>query len=499
MPRVGASSGPHANYYVWHWQLRQLQRGSYFQSGSTVGRTPGIMIRLNYDAHPTFYELYLIVTAHSVSSSTSCTDSIRLIVRGDTFIATSPRAAFCRDSIFLQLGRRSVQPGRSITLPLGIYPFSLTETGDFRGWWMTGPSPTQGRSIMRNYPAGTILDTIRLTAPGQHTLRIGFYNSVCWDTLTYIINAFAPSPTQNCRDTLQIQPCLPQLILNNSTYLPNPYTDTIRLVRGTYQFHLQPAHPLISNGATYHYEWRLSGGRDSRQDTSRSFAAYIDLRSHILEVRVRASWICPTTLTCERTYTFLLTGTMDSNDSVIVCHPGDTTIYHPSDTIPLPVDTTCIYGAIQVPHPDSVYYWNWIYYGPDRAPIDSGITAIACVYPTQPGVYSLVYRTTPMRMGRTRQHTFYLNFGARTTSSVESPIERLSLFPNPTTGTVYLTLPSHGMHRVTLLDPTGRYIESYELPGGQTHTLHPRLAAGLYLLRVESPQRTQLLRLAVTE
>lgn len=501
-PRLGPiGPTPPPGYYTWYWWLNQLQGGSYFRSGSLIGGFPTLNVPLNFSAHPTFYELWMIVYGQDTSGANTCTDSIRIIIRGDTF-PPSPWANFCRDSILLQIGGQTVRPNQSISLPLGSYPFSLSVPGDFRGWFMTGPSPSQGRSDWRNYPAGTILDTAHLTAPGTHIIHINFYNGMCFDTFTYIINVTAPSPTQNCADTVQYPPCLPMLVVNNASYLPG--AGTINLATGTYLLHLQPAHPPVPGNALYQYEWTLSGPpHGTIQGTSNTVPIHVMLASYLLQVRVRAYWFCPITQSCDRIYTFVLSGVPGPNDTIVLSYPTDTTTYLPGDTIPLPVDTVCLYAGLQTPHPDSAYWWYWTYYGPTGIPLDSGITPITCVYPRQPGVYRLTYGVQPVSNQRVTQHrsyNFYLHFGGRTTALSSTAATGLPLiYPNPTTGPIWLTLPEAIPYRLTIMEPTGRVIEQLTLAGEQTHLLPLRLAKGVYILRAESSTKVFTLRLVVSD
>ncbi|MCX7607548.1 MAG: T9SS type A sorting domain-containing protein, partial [Bacteroidia bacterium] len=151
-------------------------------------------------------------------------------------------------------------------------------------------------------------------------------------------------------------------------------------------------------------------------------------------------------------------------------------------------------------HPDSVYGWWWTYYSPTGVPLDSGVTSVTCLYPTQPGLYSLVYGVNPRPNARTaqgRRYTFYLNFGARTTAA-SSLAERIPiLYPNPTSGTVYLQLPSTVPYRVEVKDVLGRCHYHTELMGGDTHRLTLPLPSGLYLMEVKSNEHNTSFRLLI--
>lgn len=504
--RIGTSY--QAGYpVVWYWSLGRIAgpgQAYYVASGSLSGSTGSsttLNAQLDYAYHPTFYHLNLIAYVYTPVGTFACTDSALIVIRGDT-LPPNPWAHFCRDSILLQIGGRQVRPQRSISLPLGSYPFSLNRTGDFRGWWLTGPSPDQHRPDNTNLPAGTILDTAHFTVPGTHYLRIYFYNGICSDTLVYIIHAYNPNPNQNCADSSDFPPCLPQLIINNATYLPG---QLITLANGTYTFNLAPAAALPpSTYPSYQYHWQICGATipgGCLSGQGNTITVPIGLASYSLQVISTATWICPVTQFCTDTVTFILSGGGIPNDTVIVSHPNDSTTYVPGDTISFPLDTICLYGGITVPHPDSIYWWYWTYYGPTGIALDSGITPIACVYPTQPGVYTLVYGLTPPPNGRTaqsRRYSFYLRFGARTTSM--TPAHALSapyLYPNPSSGLVWLSLPNEGLYQVTIREVLGREVKRYILSGGQTQLLSLNLPSGLYIMQVENGGKIHNLRLIV--
>ncbi|MDW8417130.1 MAG: T9SS type A sorting domain-containing protein [Bacteroidia bacterium] len=503
-PRIGTS---YQSGYptLWYWFLSRIAgsgQSYYVASGSlsgTTGSSVTLNVQLDYAYHPTFYHLTLIAHVYAPGGTFACTDSALIVIRGDT-LPPNPWAGFCRDSILLQIGGQQVRPQRSVSLPLGSYPFSLNRTGDFRGWWLTGPSPAQHRPDNRNLPAGTILDTAHFTAPGTHYLRIYFYNGICFDTLTYIIHAYNPNPNQNCANSGAFSPCLPQLTVNNATYLPG---QVITLANGTYTFHLAPAANLPpSTSPSYQYYWQicganLPGGCLSGQGST--ITVPIGLASYFLQVISMATWLCPTTQVCTDTVTFVLSGGGTPNDTVIVSYPNDSTPYFPGDTIPLDLDTTCLYAGVLVPYPDSIYWWYWTYYGPTGIPLDSGITPIACVYPTQPGVYTLVYGLTPPPTGRTaqsRQYSFYLRFGGRTANITHTDaFSTPSLYPNPSSGLVWLALPNEGVYQITIREVLGREVRSLTLPGGGAQLLSLNLPAGFYLVEVEGGGKRHTLRL----
>ncbi|MCX8112629.1 MAG: T9SS type A sorting domain-containing protein [Bacteroidia bacterium] len=503
-PRV-ASSG-YSGTYTWYWDLfRSNSAGQllYHASGSLSGASPTLNVQLDYAHHPTYYHLNLIVGYYAPGGTNACTDSASIVIYGDTF-PPSPWAQFCRDSILLQIGGRQVQPRRSISLPLGAYPFSLSVTGDFRGWWLTGPSPAQHRHDWRNYPAGTILDTVYLTSPGRHYLRIHFYNGICWDTIPYIIDAYIDSPFQNCLDST-MQPCLPLLIINNASYLPNS-SQPIRLANGTYTFHLAPASPIPSTYyPNYIYDWRICGANlpsGCLVGQGSSITLPIISASYILEVYARVNWLCGVTQFCADTFTFVFTGGGLPNDSVIVYYPGDTTVYTPGDTISLPLDTVCLHAGVYTPYPDSVYWWNWTLYGLNGSAVDSGITSTSCVFSTQPGVYTLIYGLTPPptnRVTQNRQYAFYIHFGARSAVLPKKDMEGSTpiLYPNPVSGLAWLSLSTEGPYEVAILDYTGREIERFVLRGKGPHELPLFLQAGFYLMRVTGSGTSHIIRFIV--
>ncbi|MCS7152626.1 MAG: T9SS type A sorting domain-containing protein [Bacteroidia bacterium] len=501
-PRLGPiGPTPPPGHYTWFWHLNQLVGGTYQQSGTLTGGNPTLSVPLNFSAHPTFYELRLRVIGNSPSGTSYCTDSIRIIIRGDTF-PPNPATLICQDSVWLRIGGVYVRRNRAVTLPLGSYPIAINYSGNISRWWVSGPSPSQGGSPTGYFYANTPFDTVHFTAPGRHFLTVYAYIHYCIDTFTYIVDILPPSHTQNCADTSQVSPCLPQIIVNNASYLPYPFGGFFSLASGVYTFHIQPAHHFPNT--VYQYEWVLSGATipgGAMSGTSSSISAYIGLASYILTVRVRAFWPCPITQSCDRTYTFIFSGGGTPNDTIHVTHPLDTTTYSPGDTLPLPLDTVCLYGGVQTLHPDSVYWWYWTYYGPNGQPLDSGITPVSCVYPVGGGgVYWITYGLTPPPTGRLsqqRRYTFYLKFGGRLSAVEKSPLQSVALYPNPATGSVWLRLPEEKLYSVSILDPTGRELHRMALQGGEPQLIPLSLPSGVYVVKVEYGEQVQVLRLLI--
>lgn len=499
-PRLGPiGPTPPPGNYTWYWWLNQLQGGSYFRSGSLTGGSPTLNVQLNYGAHPTYYELWLVVIGNAATGTGSCTDSLRIIIRGDT-IHPQPnyRCDSIRNSVSLLIGGRSVRFGGTVTLPTGSYTFNISPRDMVYGWRLTGPSGTQTASGIF---APSSLDTLYLTSPGTHQLDISVYYAGCLpDTLRYFIQAIDSFPGISCQPAVN-QPCHTRLIVNNATYLPGQF---VQLANGVYTFHLAPVSPPSTSSLNCQYTWRICGdtipgGCMSGQGSN--FSAYIGPARYSVDVISTCQWICETTQVCRDTVSFTLSGGFNPNDTVVVSHPGSPTPYHPGDTIPLPLDTVCIYAGVQTLHPDSLYWWNWIYYGPNGQPLDSGITPVSCIYPTSAGVYSLVYGLVPppnQRTAQNRSYTFYLHFG-RTAGLNTSPSSVPVLYPNPTSGPLWITLPEAVPYRLTVMDPTGRVIEALTVKGGGSHLLPFRLASGVYILRAESGTQLHTLRVVVSE
>jgi hypothetical protein len=79
--------------------------------------------------------------------------------------------------------------------------------------------------------------------------------------------------------------------------------------------------------------------------------------------------------------------------------------------------------------------------------------------------------------------------------SAPSPVpvqqERITLHPNPTTGTLYLSgLPVHNKVTITVIDLSGKALISSNAPQVNVQSL----ADGIYLLRVTTPSGTTTLR-----
>lgn len=200
---------------------------------------------------------------------------------------------------------------------------------------------------------------------------------------------------------------------------------------------------------------------------------------------------------------FYLRGGGQPNDTIIVTLPQDTTTYLPGDTIPLPLDTVCLNTGLLTPYPDSVYWWWWYYYGPTGSLLDSGITPVVCVYPVggTAGVYTLVYypqSPLPAQRVSRQSQTFYLNFGARTSSVGAKPEGgQPSLYPVPTAGPFWLNLPDRGSYEVQVRDVLGRLVTRQSLEGERVHYLPLQLTPGLYLVEVQKGSQRTILRLLV--
>ncbi|MCS7297629.1 MAG: T9SS type A sorting domain-containing protein [Bacteroidia bacterium] len=501
-PTIG--SGVYSGTYIWYWHLSHepAPGASYLlQSGSLSGQSPTLNVPLNYSAHPTYYSLTLIAVAYSPSGTFVCTDSSTIVIRGDTFsTATNPWRQFCADSVFLLIGGNSVQPNRTITLPLGTYAFDMSPRDAIHGWRLGGPSGPQSGPAP-NPPNASPIGTIYLTSPGLHELAIPMYYSPCLiDTFRYYIQAVGFSFPDTCAGPA-VQPCYTQLIINNASYLPVGVP--INLAAGSYTFYLASADPLsFSPPPICNYSWRLCSPTlpQCLEGEGSTFSAYISQGQYTLTVISRCTWLCIITQACTDTIQFSLKGGAAPNDSVIVYYPGDSTVYTPGDTIALPVDTICLYAGVQVPHPDSLYWWSWTYYGPNGLALDSGITPVSCFSATQAGVYWITYEWGSPPNGRTAQqgpYTFYLKFGDVSTSLAQSNKSSPTLSPNPTTNPATLLLPYRIPYTVSVWEVTGREIWRTTLEGGQTYSLPIYLPRGVYLVRVETASDSYTLRLVM--
>ncbi|MCX7652103.1 MAG: T9SS type A sorting domain-containing protein, partial [Bacteroidia bacterium] len=70
-----------------------------------------------------------------------------------------------------------------------------------------------------------------------------------------------------------------------------------------------------------------------------------------------------------------------------------------------------------------------------------------------------------------------------------------SLYPNPSSGLVWLALPNEGVYQITIREVLGREVRSLTLPGGGAQLLSLNLPAGFYLVEVEGGGKRHTLRL----
>ena len=492
--------------YTWWWWVRRLPSGAHVNSGSATGYDPSLSGAIPGSAitgYPSFFELWIVGHQYRYGPpSYACMDSARFVVRVDS----PPRfnlPSHCHpDSFFLRIAGRSVRRGHILSLPLGSYSFEQHPQGDVFSWELRGPSGYQSGGSTNQNPIGTL----HLTVPGRHVLRIIHYLCLI-DTLIYYLDA-TYSPWGSC-STFVGRGCAPSLVVNGASYLPG---HVITLPNGAYNFHLQPPAPLPPS-ASYYISWfwnchtapggYVSGSGGSWSGGAPSFSAIVRGSAVCtLQVITSVNWFCPITQVCRDTSVFYVRGNGRPNDTVTVTCPGDTNVYTPGDTIPLPVDTVCLHTGVLTPYPDSLYWWWWHYYGPNGGLIDSGITPVVCVYPAGgPGVYSLVYSPQPPRPAQRvsgQRQTFYLNFGARTTGIASKPEGgQPVLYPVPTAGPVWLSLPERGIYEVQVRDVLGRLLTHQTLEGDRVHYLPLQLSSGLYLVEVRKGTQITLLRLLV--
>ncbi|MCS7189034.1 MAG: T9SS type A sorting domain-containing protein [Bacteroidia bacterium] len=483
--------------YSWYWWLRGIssQVSNFFSSGSLSGTNPTLSTPLaTPSSYPAFYQLWLVVWGYDTLNQVGCSDSILIIIQQDSPLPTSYP---CQDSVRLLINAQSVRGYDTITLPLGCYEFNLHYRDIVYEWRMQGPSVPQGQVFSPSLPpTSPVIDTLCLTSPGMHVLSIVQYFAPCLiDTFKYFINAVAPPVWDTCVSP-NISPCMPGLTIGNASYLPG--AGTISLGTGTYCMHIglasPPSTPFISNiywnvcGAT------LPGGCIS--GTGSTLCLPVGPASYILQVITHVSWPCPITYSCSDTTYFVLNGGLGPNDSVIVYYPNDTTSYFPGDTIPVPIDTFCLYGGVLVPAPDSSYDWWWYLYTSTGQPLDSGSTSLACLSISQPGTYPLVYGVLPVSNLRTRRYTFYLQAGGRSTT-LHSPSLKPTIYPNPARDVVKVSLPYPASYQIEIWDPLGRLHYRAEIEGGKETTLNLNMPAGLYLMNVIGREEKFVLRLTV--
>lgn len=503
-PRWVHGGQPDSTSYTWSWWIYRLPSGAYVNSGSLTGYQPSLSAALPASAitaYPSFFELWIVGHRYRYGGY-ACMDSARFVMRVDSPPPSSlpPR---CRpDSFFLQIGGRGVAYGHTVSLPLGSYSFGLRPVDIVYYWELRGPSGFQSSGSPGRNPIGTL----HLTVPGRHVLRIVHYYATCMvDTLIYYLNATS-SPFGSC-STFVGRGCAPSLVINGASYLPNRL---ITLVNGTHTFQLQPP-TLLPSGASYNLSWTWScptapggymSGWGGSQNGIPPFAGIVWGNSVCtLRVITNVHWLCPITQVCQDTSVFYIRGGATGNDTIVVTPPRDTTQYTPGDTIPLPIDTVCLHTGVITPYPDSVYWWWWYYYGPNGNPLDSGITPVVCVYPANgPGIYTLTYNPQSVPAGGRvagQPQSFYLRFGARSTALGSPTGLPPKVYPTPTPGPVWLSLPQPGLHEVYVRDMLGRLLMQQRLEGDRVHYLPLQLSPGMYLLEVRQGPSQTVLRLLV--
>ncbi|MFL5753074.1 MAG: T9SS type A sorting domain-containing protein, partial [Bacteroidia bacterium] len=112
---------------------------------------------------------------------------------------------------------------------------------------------------------------------------------------------------------------------------------------------------------------------------------------------------------------------------------------------------------------------------------------------TQNGTYSVSY-TDSLTCGSS-SGAFSFSFTGMKTNGTASGI---SIFPNPTSGSLSVTANSM-IQRISICDLSGRRIQDqFVSPGIKSVELNPELAAGTYFIIVETAETTEALRLIKT-
>jgi hypothetical protein len=166
--------------------------------------------------------------------------------------------------------------------------------------------------------------------------------------------------------------------------------------------------------------------------------------------------------------------------------PGDTIYYTPPDTV--------IGHVVPTPLSDTILYsWQWSISAVGGGPsVLSGVSNIIPIS-VSPGNYVLQVTSISQGIQRTRQYQFYIV--ARSSSLSASGVPRPLLYPNPSSGTFWISLTEAGPYKLEVVDALGREVLKGELSEARTYQF--ALPAGFYLVRLLGAYHQHVYRLVV--
>jgi len=470
------SEWPYTSLYQVHWRLRgPVSLDTTFWSQPLPSPTT-LLLPLT---QPGIYTLTIGYFIYEQASN-GCEDSLRYTI----YVLQDSTGLGCAtnfpDTLRLTLG------SHTLTFPLG-YSTALYM------WNLQGPSGYQSGS---NGNIDTIVVPAVFSSPGWHILQLLFYSLNGYHCQVHIMIYVSPPTVPPCVSPT-VRPCKPLVTINNVTLSPNGGFHQLCSGR-SYVLCVSPSGGYCP-GRSYSWGYTLysmgthvGGPFHGPCDTLRTPANAFSSAFLTVWMTVRDSAgnvVCRDSSFYVLDITPLYCGYPDSvnvglNDSTY--WPGDTIYYTPPDTI--------LGHVVPTPLSDTILYsWQWSISALGGGPsVLSGVSNIIPIS-VSPGNYVLQVTSISQGIQRTQQYQFYIV--ARSSSLSASGVPRPLLYPNPSSGTFWISLTEAGPYKLQVVDALGREVLKGELSEARTYQF--ALPAGFYLVRLLGAYHQHVYRLVV--